>query len=186
MIKDKISKIIIFLLLLIVGVFWFQNYLLKRSTDKLIEDSNVLPPNVKQEIVVKQDKVTIKEKKTNKTTGEVSVSSNTHYIPPEGSLTVTTSEDGETNYKLTNKGFTFTPGITVIPSEVTDVGVNVRLLYYNRFGAGVGGVISIEDNPKPGFLGVVDYRFYKNFAIGVAYKEAFTTRKFGASLTYYF
>ena len=65
MIKDKISKIVIFLLLLITGVLWFQNYLLKRSTERLIEENNILPDNVKQEIVVKQDKVTIKERKTN-------------------------------------------------------------------------------------------------------------------------
>lgn len=186
MIKDNISKIVIFLLLLIIGVLWFQNYLLKRSTERLIEENNILPDNVKQEIVVKQDKVTIKERKTNKKTGEVSVQTNTHYIPPEGNLTVITTNDGETEYKLTNKGFTFTPGVIIIPSKKTDIGVNVRLLYYGRFGAGLGGVISIEDDPKPGFLGTVDYRFYKNFAVGVAYKEAITDRKFGASLTYYF
>ena len=99
---------------------------------------------------------------------------------------ISVKETGDIEYKLSNKGFTFTPGIVVIPSKHTDVGVAIRLVYWNRFGAGTGASISIEDSPKASVLGVVDYRFYSNFAAGIAYKESFTNRKLGASFSYYF
>lgn len=182
---NKINKIIIFVLLLLLGVLLFQNFLLRRSNDKVIKDSGVLPNNVKQEITVKKDKVTIKKKVENNA-GSVEVKTDIKYIPPEGELKITTKDDGTTDYELTNKGFTFTPGIVIIPSKESDIGVNVRLLYYKRLGAGIGGVISIEDSPKAGVIGVIDYRIYNNFAFGIAYKESFNNRKFGASFAYYF
>lgn len=182
----KLSKIFVFILVLLFGVLLFQNYLLRRNIKLTVEQSGVLPAGVQQQVVIKQDKVTIKEKQTNSVTGESQVNTQVLYVPPEGQVTITTTDEGKTSVKLTNKGFTFTPGLTFVPSKDMNVGVGARLFYWNRFGAGVGGVISIKDDPKPAAIGFVDYRFYKNFAIGVAYREAVTSRGVGASLTYYF
>lgn len=183
---NKINKIIIFILLLVLGVLLFQNYLLRRNVKEAIEQGGTLPPGVQQEVTVKQDHVTIKEKDTNNVTGEVTVNTQTLYVPPEGQVVITTTDEGKTSVKLTNKGFTFTPGLVFVPSKDMNIGVNARLVYWNRFGAGVGGIISITDDPKPAGIGFVDYRFYKNFAVGVAYREAITERGIGATLTYYF
>lgn len=183
---EKVNKIIYFILFLLLMVLLFQNFLLRRNTDKLIKDNNILPDDVKQEVVFKKDKVTIKEKVKDKKTGAVLVKTEIKYVPPEGQVSVVTKEDGESIVTVKNKGFTFTPGISVIPAKETNVGVSTRLIYYKRLGAGIGGVISIEDNPKVGAIGFIDYRFYSNFALGVAYRESFTNRGVGAMLTYYF
>ena len=95
---NKINKIIIFVLLLLLGVLLFQNFLLRRSNDKVIKDSGVLPNNVKQEITVKKDKVTIKKKVENNA-GSVEVKTDIKYIPPEGELKITTKDDGTTDYE---------------------------------------------------------------------------------------
>lgn len=182
---NSLYKIILFVLVLLLLVLFIQNLLLKKSNNNLIKDSGKLPDGVKQEIVVKKDKVTIKEK-IKDSTGTTEIKTDIKYIPPEGDLTISIMDDGTTQYVLNNKGFTFTPGIIVIPSNKTDVGVNIRLVYWNRFGAGMGGVISIEDSPKAGLVGVIDYRVYNNFAIGIAYKEGIDNRRFGASVAYYF
>ena len=182
----KINKILIYILVLLLGVLLFQNYLLRRNVKEAVEQGGTLPPGVQQQVTIKQDHVTIKEKETNQITGEVTVNTQTLYVPPEGQVTITTTDEGKTSVKLTNKGFTFTPGLVFVPSKDMNVGVNARLFYWNRFGAGVGGVISIKDDPKPAAIGFVDYRFYKNFAVGVAYREAVTDRGVGATLTYYF
>lgn len=182
----KLSKILIFILLLLLGVLLFQNYLLRRNVKEAVEQGGTLPPGVQQEVTIKQDHVTIKEKETNTVTGETQVHTQTLYVPPEGQVTITTTDEGKTTVKLTNKGFTFTPGLTFVPSKDMNIGVSARLFYWNRFGAGVGGVISIKDDPKPAAIGFVDYRFYKNFAVGIAYREGVTERGVGASLTYYF
>lgn len=183
---NKINKIIIFILLLVLGVLLFQNYLLRGNVKKALEQGGTLPPGVQQEVTVKQDHVTIKEKKVNTVTGETKVNTQTLYVPPEGKVVITTTDEGKTSVKLTDKGFTFTPGLVFVPSKDMNIGVNARLVYWNRFGAGIGGIISIKDDPKPAGIGFVDYRIYKNFAIGVAYREAITERGVGASLTYYF
>lgn len=183
---NSFFKIVTFILLVLLLVLLFQNYLLKKENNKAFKNSTILPKDIKQEIVVKKDKVYIKEKVKNKSTGTEEVKADIKYIPPEGELKISVKETGDVEYKLSNKGFTFTPGIIVIPSDHTDVGVAVRLAYWNRLGAGVGTAISIEDSPKASILGILDYRFYGNFAIGVAYKESFTNRKLGASFSYYF
>lgn len=184
--KNSFFKVIVFLLLVFLSVLLFQNYLLKKENEKAFKHSTVLPKDIKQEIIVKKDKVYIKEKVKNKSTGTEEVKADIKYIPPEGELKISVKETGDIEYKLSNKGFTFTPGIIVIPSKHTDVGVAVRLVYWNRFGAGTGASISIEDSPKASVLGIVDYRFYSNFAVGVVYKESFTDRKLGAAFSYYF
>lgn len=182
----KLGKILVYILLLLLGVLLFQNYLLRRNVKEAVEQGGTLPPGVQQEVTIKQDHVTIKEKETNPVTGETQVNTQTLYVPPEGQVTITTTDEGKTTVKLTNKGFTFTPGLTVVPSKDLNVGVSARLFYWDRFGAGVGGVISIKDDPRPAAIGFVDYRFYKNFAVGIAYREGITDRGVGASLTYYF
>ena len=183
---NKLSKIVVFVLVLLLGVLLFQNYLLRRSVQEAVEQGGTLPPGVQQQVTVKQDKVTVKEKETNSVTGEVTVHTQTMYVPPEGQVVITTTDEGKTTVDLTNKGFTFTPGLVFVPSKDMNIGVRARLIYWNRFGAGIGGIISITDDPKPAAIGFVDYRFYKNFAVGVAYREAFTERSVGATLTYYF
>lgn len=183
---NKLSKIVVFVLVLLLGVLLFQNYLLRRSVQEAVEQGGTLPPGVQQQVTVKQDKVTVKEKETNSVTGEVTVHTQTMYVPPEGQVVITTTDEGKTTVDLTNKGFTFTPGLVFVPSKEMNIGVSARLIYWNRFGAGIGGIISITDDPKPAAIGFVDYRFYKNFAVGVAYREAFTERSVGATLTYYF
>lgn len=183
---NKLSKIVVFVLVLLLGVLLFQNYLLRRSVQEAVEQGGTLPPGVQQQVTVKQDKVTVKEKETNSVTGEVTVHTQTMYVPPEGQVVITTTDEGKTTVDLTNKGFTFTPGLVFVPSKDMNIGVSARLIYWNRFGAGIGGIISITDDPKPAAIGFVDYRFYKNFAVGVAYREAFTERSVGATLTYYF
>lgn len=183
---NKLSKILIFVLLMLLGVIFIQNMILKHRVNKSVEQSGVLPDNVKQEVVVKKDKVTIKERVKDNVSGTETIESSTHYVPPEGKLVVTTTVDGNTSINLTNKGFTFTPGIMFVPSSQMNVGVGFRLVYYKKLGAGLGGIISIEDNPKPGAVGFVDYRIYNNFSIGIAYREAFTERGVGALVAYYF
>ena len=183
---NKLSKIVVFVLVLLLGVLLFQNYLLRRSVQEAVEQGGTLPPGVQQQVTVKQDKVTVKERETNSVTGEVTVHTQTMYVPPEGQVVITTTDEGKTTVDLTNKGFTFTPGLVFVPSKDMNIGVRARLIYWNRFGAGIGGIISITDDPKPAAIGFVDYRFYKNFAVGVAYREAFTERSVGATLTYYF
>lgn len=182
----RLGKILVYILVLLLGVLLFQNYLLRRNVKTAIEQNGTLPPGVQQQVIVKQEHVTIKEKEINKVTGEVTVNTQTMYVPPEGQVVITTTDEGKTTVKLTNKGFTFTPGLVFVPSKDMNVGVNARLFYWDRFGAGVGGVISIKDDPKPSAIGFIDYRFYKNFAVGVAYREGITERGVGATLTYYF
>ena len=80
-----IYKIVIFILLLVLGVLLFQNYLLRHNVKEAVEQGGTLPPGVQQEVTVKQDHVTIKEKKVNTVTGETKVDTQTLYVPPEGS-----------------------------------------------------------------------------------------------------
>lgn len=184
--KDKITKIVLFILIIFLSILLFQNYLLRKSNDRTIKNSGYLPEGTRQEITVKKDKVVIKNKVENKDTGSKEIKTDIKYLPPEGELKVSVKDNGDVSYTLKNKGFTFTPGVIVIPSKETDIGAVVRFVYWNRFGAGTGAVISIEDSPKVGVIGVVDYRFYKDFAIGISYKESFTERKAGLAISYYF
>ena len=101
----KISKILIYILVLLLGVLLFQNYLLRRNVKEAVEQGGTLPPGVQQQVTIKQDHVTIKEKETNQITGEVTVNTQTLYVPPEGQVTITTTDEGKTSVKLTNKGF---------------------------------------------------------------------------------
>lgn len=183
---NKISKVIIFVLLLLLGVLLIQNYLLKRNVKEVTESSNVLPPGVQHQVTVKQDHITIKEKETNPVTGETHINTQVVYVPPEGDAVITTSDSGKTSVKVHNKGFTFTPGLVVVPAKEVGIGVSSRLFFWNRAGAGVGGIITISDDPKPYIIGFADYRIYRNFAVGIAYKEGIRDRGVGATLTYYF
>ena len=98
--KDKITKIVLFILIIFLSILLFQNYLLRKSNDRTIKNSGYLPEGTRQEITVKKDKVVIKNKVENKDTGSKEIKTDIKYLPPEGELKVSVKDNGDVSYTL--------------------------------------------------------------------------------------
>ncbi|WP_424245882.1 hypothetical protein Dip510_000817 [Elusimicrobium posterum] len=145
-----------------------------------------LPDNIKHETVIKDSKVIVTQRVTNKVTGQEKIKQDVKYLPPEGKATVSVDLEGEAKVILDNKGFTFTPGAFFLAGQDMNVGLGARLVYWNRFGAGAGISMNFSDNESVEPFAFADMRLanigMNNAALGLFVKP----KGIGVSLAVYF
>jgi hypothetical protein len=123
-----------------------QNNDLRGKTAELSEQ-------LKSQTVITKEKIVYKYRDSEGKPKEQSI-----YIPSEGSVNIITPKDNETvkpstldNFfnttiehtdgsiiMIQNKGFCIAPEVGVFISKETEVALQVRLLYWNRYNAGIG------------------------------------------------
>lgn len=138
--------IIIFLLIRIV-------YLNKQNT-LLIDKTATLEENLKNKTVIYKDKIIYEERVVNGT----EVQQTTIYVPIDGKIEILTPEEGNKldlglvdkvfNHVIKqedgsvilvkNKGFAVSPLISLFYSKEFEYAIQLRLLYWNRYGMGIG------------------------------------------------
>lgn len=140
--------IIAFLLIRIV-------YLNKQNTI-LIDKTATLEENLKNKTVIYKDKIIYKERVD--TVSGTEVKQETVYIPIDGKIEILTpSEQEKLNLNILdkafnhiikqedgsvilikNKGFTIAPEVAALYSDKLELGLQVKVFYWDRYNAGVG------------------------------------------------
>lgn len=135
--------------------------------DQLSADNATLADNLQMQAVIHKNKVIIKTRYKDKIITKI------EYLPPEGNAIISTHNDGTTTLKIKKFGVCIEPLINGIASRNLQVGIGSRLMYWNRYGCGVG--LNSETRP----YGFIDRRiddfipFLSNTAIGVNYDGYF-------------
>ena len=157
------KKLINVLLAIILGALLISNCQKGRKIDHLTETAATLPDNQQAAVVVADGKVTSTIRHDDGT-----VTAHVQYVPPEGSVQVVQPTDGSAaSVKVKRAGFTFRPAVQGLASKELKIGVGARLVYFNRYGAGLGITHDTEpylfvDRRVDDFVGIL-----KNTTIGV-------------------
>jgi hypothetical protein len=189
-----ITRIKTILIIVLVAVAAVLNWLLaarQKEVDKLLSEKGVLADNVKSQVIIEKDRIVYKERIKGSTRGinkgnskkegtkgsDGSVlKTSVRYLPPEAKAEICVYLEGNTSLKIKNKGFCLCPAIScTLNNKGLKGGIEARLVYWGRYGLGVG--VNINRNRdsivKP-FL-VLDRRisdivqFMRNTTIGIAY-----------------
>lgn len=186
--------IIIFLLIRIV-------YLNKQNT-LLIDKTATLEENLKNKTVIYKDKIIYKERVVNGT----EVKQTTVYVPVDGKIEILTPEEGNkldlnlvdkifnhiikqedgSVILVKNKGFTIAPEVAALYSNKLELGLQVKVFYWDRYNAGLG-ITNEEVLYIYGSRNISDIlNFTKNTAAQLAFgkdlKEGNTKVLFGLSV----
>jgi hypothetical protein len=189
-----ITRIKTILIIVLVGIVAILNWLFaarQKEVDKLLSEKGVLADNVKSQAIIEKDRIVYKErikgrsreinkgnsKKEGSRGSDGSVlKTSVRYLPPEAKAEICVYLEGNTSLKIKNKGFCLCPAIScILNNKGLRAGIEARLVYWGRYGLGVG--VNINRNRdsivKP-FL-VLDRRisdivpFMRNTTIGIAY-----------------
>lgn len=156
----KLSRIFLAVLL---GALLIGNCQKGRKIDRLTETTATLPAEQQAAVVVADGKVTSTIRHDDGT-----VTAHVQYVPPEGSVQVVQPTDGTAaTVKVKRAGFTFRPAVQGLAGKELKVGLAARLVYFNRYGGGVGISHDMEpylfaDRRIDDFVGI-----FKNTTIGV-------------------
>lgn len=148
-------------LLLLAGLL-FSNWWRWRQIDKLSAQSGTLSDSQAALVVVKDNKLTATVRQA-----DGSVKTEVKYVPPEGRAEVVQPTEGPTEISVKRAGLTFRPAVQGLVGKELKAGIGVRLVYFDRYGAGVG-----LDNDLEGYL-FVDRRLddltglLKNTTVGL-------------------
>lgn len=172
-----------------------QNVLLKNKTATLEE-------NLSKKTIVYKDKIIYKEREITGT----NIKQETVYIPSEGKVEILTPTEGNkldlslidkvfnkvikqddgTVILVQNRGFSFAPEIAGLYSNEFELGLQLKLIYWNRYSAGTGFT---DKETLYGYINrnISDiFPFLKNtnlqFAIGKNFKEQETRFLIGVSV----
>lgn len=144
----KINFILIILcLFLCLRVIYLNN-----KNNELLGNNTELSEKLKSQIVITKEKIIYKYRENDK------AKEKNIYIPSEGKVDIITPKENETikpskvdNFfneiieqtdgsiiKIQNKGFCFAPELGAIWSKEFEATLQLRLMYWNRYNAGVG------------------------------------------------
>lgn len=148
-------------LLLLAGLL-FSNWHKARQLDKLTAWTATLPENTAAQVVVKANKLTAKVRQP-----DGSVKATVKYVPPEGTVEVVRPTQGAETIRVKRAGFTFRPAVQGLLGSDIKAGLGARLVYFNRYGAGIGIAHDMEpylfaDRRIDDFVGI-----FKNTTVGV-------------------
>lgn len=157
------KKLINILLAVLLGALLIGNCQKGRKIDHLTETSATLPAGQQAAVTVVSGKVTSTVRHDDGT-----VTAHVQYVPPEGSVQVVQPADGTAaSVKVKRAGFTFRPAVQGLAGKELKIGLGARLVYFNRYGAGVGIAHDMEpylfaDRRVDDFIGI-----FKNTTIGI-------------------
>ncbi len=127
------KKLISVIALLLLAGLLFSNWHKGRQIDKLAAQSGTLPDNQNARVIVKDNKLTATVRQN-----DGSVKTEVKYLPPEGRAEVLQPTDGTTEISVKRAGFTFRPAVNGLVGKELKAGLGARLVYFDRYGAGVG------------------------------------------------
>jgi len=153
-------EVIGLVLFMIIGLY---NRALNNAKSELEMQNATLREGIKSSLSVKGSEVVYKYRDK-----EGNVKGVKAYLPPEGSVSSITPEEGHkiekggfiaraidklstktvtdpttgTVIRIKQAGFTFRPALSGIISDHVYLGIQARVLYYNRWGAGIGAALS--------------------------------------------
>ena len=111
----------------------FSNWHKGRQLDKLAAQSSMLSDSQAARVVVKDNKLTATVRQP-----DGSVKTEVRYLPPEGRAEVVQPTDGPAEISVKRAGFTFRPAVQGLIGQELKGGLGARLVYFDRYGAGVG------------------------------------------------
>lgn len=147
------SKIIKLLPWLIIVYLLFSIWSLDKQNSELQSKASELSEQLKSQTIITQEKIVYKYRDTDGSAKQKEL-----YVPSEGKIEIITPKENETIketfsdkiftetieqtdgsvIKIQNKGFTFAPEVGAIYSKELEVALQIRLLYWNRYNAGLG------------------------------------------------
>ncbi len=127
------KKLINVLALLLLAGLLFSNWYRGRKIDELAAQTGTLSDSQAALVVVKDNKLTATVRQA-----DGSVKTEVKYLPPEGRAEVVQPTDGATEISVKRAGFTFRPAVQGLLGEELKAGLGARLVYFDRYGAGVG------------------------------------------------
>ena len=158
----RVKKIIKITALLLLAGLLFSNWWRGRQVDKLAAQSGTLSDSQAAHVVVKDNKLTATVRQPDGT-----VKTEVKYVPPEGRAEIVQPTAGTTEISVKRAGFTFWPAVQGLVGKELKAGLGARLVYFDRYGAGVG-----LDSDLEGYL-FVDRRLddltglLKNTTVGI-------------------
>lgn len=159
----RMKKLISILLAVVLGALLLGNCQKGRKIDRLTEQAATLPDTQQAAVSVADGKVTATIRHEDGT-----VTATVQYVPPEGSVQVVQPTDGSAAVvKVKRAGFTFRPAVQGIAGKDLKIGLGARLVYFNRYGAGIGIAHDMEpylfaDRRIDDMIGI-----FKNTTIGI-------------------
>lgn len=156
------KKLINVLALLLLAGLLFSNWYRERKIDELAAQTGTLPESQAARVIVKDNKLTATVRQ-----GDGSVKTEVKYVPPEGRAEVVQPTDGPAEISVKRAGLTFRPAVQGLLGKELKAGLGARLVYFDRYGAGVG-----LDSDLEGYL-FVDRRLddltglFKNTTVGL-------------------
>ena len=127
------KKLISLIALLVIAGLLFSNWWRGRQIDKLAAQSGTLPDSQSARVVVKDNKLTATVRQADGT-----VKTQVKYVPPEGRAEVVQPTEGPAEITVKRAGFTFRPAVQGLIGQELKGGLGARLVYFNRYGAGLG------------------------------------------------
>lgn len=122
-------------LLILCLTFLLLPYCGKRPVPSTSNTSSGLKPDETTKITVEKGRVKISRRDKTPTTTT---------LPREGSVTVIEGKDGEVKIRIKSAGFCFSPGIGLVAYSSVRPSLDLKLIYWNQFGLGVGVPLSQE------------------------------------------
>lgn len=127
-------RILIYILCGTIGLLLCNNWLKERAINNLTAQNTTLEKDLKASISISGRKIIYK---TRTLAGEVKTI--IKYLPPEGGATINQSAtSGEIDLRVKARGLTFKPALAGLFGPTPQIGVEARLAYWNRYGAGLG------------------------------------------------
>lgn len=156
------KKLINILLAVVLGALLLGNCQKAHKIDRLTETSATLPAGQQATVKVADNKVITTVRRQDGT-----VAARVQYAPPEGSVSVVQPASGPATVRVKRAGFTFRPAAQGLAGKDLKIGLGARLLYFDRYGAGVGVSHDLEpylfaDRRVDDLVGI-----FKNTTVGV-------------------
>lgn len=156
------KKLINILLAATLGALLLGNCQKAHKIDRLTETSATLPAGQQATVKVADNKVITTVRRQDGT-----VAARVQYAPPEGSVSVVQPASGPATVRVKRAGFTFRPAAQGLAGKDLKIGLGARLVYFNRYGAGIGIAHDMEpylfaDRRIDDFVGI-----FKNTTVGV-------------------
>lgn len=156
------KKLLSMLLAVVLGALLLGNCQKARKIDHLTQTAATLPDNQQAAVKVEDNKVISTVRRQDGT-----VSARVQYVPPEGSVNVVQPLTGPATVRVKRAGFTFRPAAQGLAGKDLKIGLGARLVYFERYGAGVGIAHDLEpylfaDRRVDDLVGI-----FKNTTIGV-------------------
>lgn len=157
------NKIIYIILAFGIIYFAVSNKINQNKIDKLTIENATLSEDLKNKTTIYKDKVIYQTRIKEKIVTQIK------YLPPEGQAIITVDNNNQTILTVKQKGFCIYPAIQGLASKTLQIGLGVRIAYWNRYGLGLG----LSNEIKPYLY--IDRRisdfipFCRNTSVGISY-----------------